>query len=261
MLGSSNPQRDREADVTNGEIAGENRVALISTRTISTAFTGLANGQDVWPGATAEYALPTAAESWEIVCASPLDTVGGIGAETVTLTILDTAYNPLATLVVNLNGGTVAIPGGIVNFRLNEARTGGINVTGGRRRNQGDITIQVAGGGAVRGIIPALCGTLRQAIYTVPAGRTLNVDNVEAQILSSGGGTPRGADFLLLFRAPNGSTTAPRPLGTTDGRPYPLEAKNKIRVAEKFDFIQQCIYTSNNNMTVGVSWEGVLVTN
>lgn len=261
MLGSSAPDRDRNADVTNGKIAGENRVALISTRTIATAFSGMASGQDVWPGSTAELVLPTAGESWEIFCASAADTVGGAGAETVTLTILDTSYAPLATLVVNLNGGTVAVPSGAVNFRLNDARTGAINATGGRRRNQGDITIRVAGGGAVRGIIPALCGTLRQAIYTVPAGRTLNIDNVEAQILSSGGGTPRGADFLLLFRASNGSTTAPRPLGTTDARPYPLMAQTKIRVAEKFDFIAQCIYTSNNNMTVGISWEGHLTTN
>jgi len=261
MLGSSTQQRDLETDTTTGKVSGTNRVALISARTIATAFSGLASGQDVWPGPTAEYALPTAGESWEIFCANAGDTVGGAGAETVILTILDTAYNPFATFSVNLNGGTVAVPGGAVNFRLNTAVIGGINATGGRRRNLGDITIRVAGGGAVRGIIPALSGTLQQAIYTVPAGRTLTVDNIEAQILTSGGGVTRGADFLLLFRNPNGTTTAPRMIGTTDVRPYVLEAKTKIRVAEKFDFIQQCIYTSNNTMKVGISWEGDLNTN
>jgi hypothetical protein len=261
MLGSSAQQRDLETDTTIGKIPGTGRVALISSRLIATAFSGLASGQDVWPGPTPEYALPTAGESWEIVCSNAGDTVGGAGAETVTLTILDTAYNPLATLVVNLNGGTVAVPGGAVNFRLNDARTGAINATGGRRRPLGDITIRQVGTGTVRGIIPALSGTLQQAVYTVPAGRTLTVDNIEAQLLSSGGGTTRGADFLLLFRAPNGSTTAPRMIGTTDARPYVLEAKTKIRVAEKFDFIQQCIYTSHNNIRVGISWEGDLNTN
>lgn len=261
MLGSSAPQRDRDSDISNGKIAGENRVALLSTRTIATAFTGLANGQDVWPGATVEYALPTTAETWEIVCSSAADTVGGAGAETVILSILDANYAQLATLVVSLNGGTVAVPGGAVNFRLNSAVIGGITPVGTRRRNQGTITIQVAGGGAVRGIIQPLTGTLRQAIYTVPAGRTLMVDNIEVQLLSSGGGTARGADFVLMFRNPNGTTTAPRPIATTDVRPFVLEAKTKIRVAEKFDFIIQCIYTSNNTITVGASWEGELLTN
>ena len=259
-------ERIVEADISRGVYSGAvTRVAQIGSRTIATAFSGIAAGQDIWPGTATEITLASAGESWEIVCTNANDTLGGTGAETVSFTPLDSAYNPLPPVTVTLNGGTTAVPNGAVNLRINAAACGAVNPSAGRRRNLGDIRIQVAGGGGaantIRGIIPAYVGNLRQACYTVAAGFTLEIPSLELQLLSSGGGTPRGADGLLLFRASNGNVTAPRPIGTTDGQPYALEARTMIRVNEKFDFIGQCIYTSNNNIQVGFSWEGWLYRN
>lgn len=255
-------ERDFASDVIRGTATGIARVAAISQRAINPAFSSLSAAQDVWPGPVAEMVLPTANESWEIVSSSALDTVGGAGAEAIAITALDSTRAELAVFVVNLNGTTpVTLPNGATYFRLNGAALSGINSVGTRRKNQGDITIRVAGVGAVRGIIPAFTAALAQAIYTVPTGKTLSIYSIECQLLGSGGGTPRGADFRLNFRNPNGVTTAPRAIGTTDTQPYALDAQTRIRVNAGFDFIIQCTYTSVNNVTVGVAWEAHLYNN
>lgn len=249
---------DYEADTILGLIPGSTRTAQIGERFIATAFSSPTAGQDIWGGATNELSLPSAGEDWEIVSDSANDTAAGTGAQTVSLTILDASYNQLATVTVSMSGTTpVSIPGGAVNFRLNAAVIGGA-ATSARRRNAGTITIRQVGTGTVRGIIPPGAGSLQQCIYTVPTGFNLVIYSIEVQILSSGGGTARGADFLLQFRNPNGATTAPRKFGTTDVQPYSLNAQTNIRVSSTFDFIIQCIYTSNNNMRVAAAWEGIL---
>lgn len=254
-------ERDFAADVSRGTVSGIIRVAAISQRTITTAFNSLSAPQDVWPGATSEVVLPTANESWQVRSTSALDAAGNTGAEAVSITALDSGYNELAVVTVNLNGTTpVAIPGGATYYRLNAAAISGINAVQTRRKNQGDIIIETAAA-VPRGIILAFTGSLAQAMYTVPINKTLEISSFEIQLLNSGGGTPRGADFRLNFRNPNGVTTAPRQIDTTDAQPYALDAKTRIRVASRFDFIPQCVYTSNNNITVGVAWEGMLYNN
>lgn len=255
-------ERDFASDVIRGTATGIARVAAISQRLINPAFSSLSAAQDVWPGPTAEMVLPTANESWEIVSSSAADTVGGAGAEAVLITPLDSNRTELTPFTQNLSGTTpITLPAGAAYFRLNGMVPIGINSVGTRRKNQGDITVRVAGGGAVRGIMPAFTGALAQAIYTVPAAKTLSIYSIECQLLGSGGGTPRGADFRLNFRNPNGSTSAPRAIGTTDTQPYALDAQTRIRVAAGFDFIIQCTYTSVNNITVGIAWEAHLYNN
>lgn len=258
-------ERDFSSDVSRGVYSSSlMRVALIGTRMVAAALPGnLATAQDVWPGAAAEYSFASAAEAWEVVSSSAADTVGGAGAETVILMALDSAWNMIDLFSVNLNGTTpVQLPGGARYFRFNGAGIGGITNATGRRRNQGDITIRVSGGGAVRGIIPALVGVTRQAIYTVPAGYTLELFTFGVQILSSsGGGMTRGADFLLTFRGQNGVTMSPLPIGCTDAQPVYINLQTRVRIGEKFDFIPQVVYTSTNNMTVNATWEGHLYKN
>lgn len=256
MLGSSNPQHDYSSDVILGRIPGVTRTVLSSTRTIATAFNSVVNGVDVWPGAANELTFATANESWEILSSSALDAAGNTGAEAISITALDFAKNSLAVFTVNLNGTTpVTLPGGATYGWLNGASTVGVNTAAQRRKQQGDITIRVAGGGAIRGIMPALTGGLGQAIYTAPLNATTLIRALECQIVSSGGGTARGADFILSFRNPNGNINQPRRIGTTDTQPYALDAHTNIRVPAGFTFIAQCVYTSNNAMTVAVNYE------
>lgn len=256
--------RDFSADVIlGGRISGVSRVAALGVRSIAVAFSSLSLPQDVWPGAAAIFPLPSSAVSLEVLSSSASDSVAGIGAQVVAFDTLDANYAQIAQFSVQLNGTTpVALPNGAAYLRINAARTGLVTPnTSARQKNIGDITIRDAGGGTIRAVIPASIGTLQQCIYTPPAGSTLVIQSLECAILSSAGGVSRGADFLLTFRGQDGSAPSPRRLGCTDIQPYRLDTSTDIRVAEKTDFIGSCIYTSSNNMTVGMSFEGHLYKN
>jgi len=260
-------ERDFTADVSRNIVSGVTRVNALCTRSIATAFSSLSAAQDIWAGVNNEMTFPTADESWEMVSSSANDTVGGSGSETVTFTILNFAYAEIAAFTVNLNGTTpVTLPNAAAYAWLNGATTGRITSAAQRAKNQGDITIRVTGSAGdntkVRGIIPAFTGNLSNAVYTVPIGKTLEIFSMEAKILSSGlTGTPRGADFRLNFRNPNGSVSAPKAITCTDMGPFTLRAETKIRVGQRFNFIPQCVGTSNNAMIVSMDWEGHLYTN
>lgn len=261
MDSSSPPVVDQAAQVLLGRVSGVTRVSLFSYRAIGAQLNSISAGKDIWGGVDDTMTFATANESWEIVSTSALDVVGSSGAEAVQITPLSFSYVQIPAFNVNLNGQTpVVLPSGAAYGWLNSAVTVGINNAAQRRRNQGDLIIRVAGSAGdntkVRGIIPAFQGGLTQAIYTAPVNATTLIRSLECQILSSaGGGNTRGADFLIMFRNPNGNITAPRRIGTTDVQPYPLDARTWIRVPSRTTFIVQCIYTSAANMTVSVSYE------
>lgn len=263
LHGSNGSVRDFSADVLLGRVNGVSRVAALGVRTIATAFASITSSQDVWPGAASVFPLPSTAVALEVLSSSALDTAAGAGAQQVTFDTLDANYIQIASFAVQLNGVTpVQLPNGAVYLRINGARTGLVTPnTAARQKNAGDITVRDTGGGTVRALIPASIGVLQQSVYTVPAGSTGLIQSIECQILSSAGGTARGADFLLNFRNSDGSASSPRRIGCTDTQPYRLEASTQIRLLEKVDFIGSCIYTSNNTMTVGFSYEAHIYKN
>lgn len=213
--------------------------------------------QDIWPGAAVQPLIGGTAVSLEVVSTSVNDTAAGSGMQAIVITGLDQNYNQIST-TVNLNGTTaVSLP--IQFLRINSAR--GTMVTpnaGVTQFSAGTVSIRDAGGGTVRGILPAGEGVLSQTLYTVPAGYTLVIHSIELQITTSAGGTLRGTDAVLIFRNTNGFATASRKISTTDTSPYALMADTYIPVLEKADFWMRCTYTSTNTMTVGGAWEATL---
>lgn len=129
--------------------------------------------EDVWdPGGVLVY--PTANESWELVSADVNDTAAGTGAQEVTIRYLDDTYAEQTAAVVATNGGTVST--GITDgFRLIDMR---VTAAGSSAENEGDLTLQVTGGGNTRGQINFSTvfafGENRNldAHYTVPLGKT-----------------------------------------------------------------------------------------
>lgn len=255
QLSSSGQISDLSTDIILGLVPGVSRIAALGLRTIATAIATPGAEAHVWSGTAATYPLITAAGALEVLSDSASDTVAGVGMQALAYGLLDANYAAVNG-TVSMNGLTpVALPSA---FRINSAVNAIVTPTTGTQLNVGTITIRDAGGGTVRAIILPGAGTLQQAIYTVPAGFNMVIHSVEVQILSSAGGTARGADFALIFRRTNGNAIKPRKLACTDVQPAVIEARTGILVPEKNDFLISCIYTSNNAMTVGASFEAHL---
>lgn len=230
---------------------------------VNIAGSGVATN-DIWTGGGA-YPWMAAATSLEVLSASANDSSAGTGARTITISGLDANYNEISA-VVTMNGvAPVAVP--IQFLRIN-----GITVTtnGTLRRNDGQITVRDAGGGTVRGLMPV--GTIadqtparaKQSQYTVPAGHTLLVFDIDLQINSSaggGGGTVKGADALFYFAgaSANSPITLPRAITCTDnGSSKNLDPKTPIPIQERTDFGLRASYTSAAGIMLSGSWEGYL---
>jgi len=236
--------------VTLGKQVAAGRVAALGRSTIAT--TGSVP-VDMWEGAAA-YPFMTAATSLELVSDNANDSAAGTGGRSVLVSGLNASFAQISETVIP--NGTTAVALTQQFYRINSLI---LTSAGSGKVNAGQIVIRDAGAGTTRAIMTAGIGISRQAVYTVPAGYTLLLENVEMQInSSSGGGLSRGADCVLYFGSPNGFYRLPRTISCTDLTPYVLRAKMTIPVAEKFDFMMRTTYTSANAMTVSGAFEGAL---
>lgn len=154
--------------------------------------------QDMW-GVGNTFIYPTAGEQWEVFSSSVNDTAAGTGARQIRLVYLDDAFIE-QTEDITLNGTTpvstiatdifrpIVQSGGIFN-RVISAGT--------LLKNDGEITIRVAGGGDPRGSISAGFNRALDSFYTVPLGK-------EAYLVSVDGGVEKGSDAILTFKATTG---------------------------------------------------------
>lgn len=153
---------DLNVEIARGKIPdyGNFFIAATSTTVSNAGFT------DVWdPGGV--FVRPVAAESYEIVSANANDTAAGTGAQSVLVISLDAAGNEQFQVVAT-NGGTVAVPGTHLYPRLMLIGDAGAGTT-----NAGNITLQVAGGGAIRGLMVADEGASNSSHFQVPAGKII----------------------------------------------------------------------------------------
>jgi hypothetical protein len=152
---------DFDVEVASGNIDNyENITLIMNSRNIGTTYS------DLWD-VGGLMTRPTTGETYEVVSANANDTSAGTGARTLLLITLDANDNEQTT-VVTLNGGTASISGTHTYPRYAQVITAGSNET-----NVGDITIQVAGGGAARLKIIADEGATNNSHFKVPAGKTV----------------------------------------------------------------------------------------
>lgn len=199
--------------------------------------------------------LPTNAVTMlEVVSTNANDTANGSGMQQVSWTTLDINYN-VVVQTVTLNGLTpVPLPFGCI--RIN----GGRGITP-RKVNAGDIILRDVTGGTVRGFIQTGFGTTRQAPYTVPAGRTLAVNQILIAVDSPSGAIGKFASVVTYFSGPTSPTVYPLPIGNTNGQPYNHEPDPPIMLSEKMDFSLIATTASDNNTILTASWNGILRTN
>lgn len=119
------------------------------------------------------YAFPTAGIQMRVLSASANDTAAGTGVRQVKITYLDTSWNE-QTETITMNGVTPVNTVATNIFRVNDIRavTVGTGLVA-----AGNIQLQNTAGTVIYAKITANGNVCRQAIYTVPLGKTLYIDN------------------------------------------------------------------------------------
>ncbi len=249
---------------------------LIATGFYSTAITSLVrrvtalgNNPDVDQGTVPEtiwpegglYPWKTSAGALEVVSTSADDLPAGAGIGAISLTLLDGNYNE-TVMPITLNGTTaVAISGTWLRINGGLITTKGSGAASVGAVNAGDIIIRDSGAGTTRAIIPATKGILRQAVYTVPAGYSLQIIS---QYIAFNRGTGGGATRYLTVTGyiQNSSGVTRRPLDLScNGEAYRHDGIPGITLPEKTDFAMEIISVSADNSDITGAFLGVLVKN
>jgi hypothetical protein len=251
-MSCNNVNRELEfyLDVATGNIAGVSNISKFGYN----PSIGTTTFESIWEGSNA-YPWQTVADQLEVLSSSANDTSAGTGARTVELQGLDSSWNLLSE-TVTMNGTTAVTTTGSF-LRIFRARvvTAGSNLI-----NAGDITIRDQDTSTTRAIITnspgKSMGQTLMAIYTVPAGKTAYVININ---FSSGKDLEQ--EYRLMARDNAVTDAAWNVREFVSGRggfsDFPKEAINKY--TEKTDLDLQAI--SSAISSVGGGFELILIDN
>jgi hypothetical protein len=150
------------------------------------------SSEDIWLGSSV-YVFPTVAQQMSIVSNSANDSAAGTGARTVTVFYLDQLYAE-QTEIVTMNGTAAVLTVATNIFRVNEFMSKTVGSAG---STVGQITISSVGGSPIfRYVFPGF-NRSRGSHYTVPAGKTLFVNQWTVGV----GGLNASNFARLIFRS------------------------------------------------------------
>jgi len=195
--------------------------------------------EEMWsPGAVR--VLPTSAGALSVVSSSTADdsAAGGTGAWTITVEGLDSDYEEISETIVL--DGQVAVPSvGTDWFRVNRA----YNTTAGTGEiNAGNISISI--GGALQAYIEALEGQTQQTHYTVPANKTVIVDNFTMGVGRMSGNVDLHVKSLIKLYGDNSAWRAISEIWLFNGETYSNNAGATL-IPQKTEIKQQIIGNVN----------------
>ena len=180
--------RDYWADIVDGLVPGEELVSVNARNPQLIAGTaGLVTDM----GGIDDFA--TAGETWEMVVSNAADTAAGTGAQEVTLYYMDDVYER-QTLVIATSGVGTTVLAPTDMFRFFELET---SAAGSGSENAGDITIQVSGGGTVRGLMTATFNRSFHGAYTIPVG-------FSGKLITSFLSVKKGKDVTMAIQTTRG---------------------------------------------------------
>jgi len=237
--------------VQRGLVEGVERIAIVGHNTDMDLGT---IPEDIWEGGGL-YPFQSVPQSLEILSDSVADAAAGTGMRTVRVVGLDGGYQEIQE-VVTLDGTTpVALTQQY--FRINQL----VGVTAGSgAANAGIITLQVAGGGAVQAVMDAGDGLAHQAIYTVPAGKTLNFITRESAILRQP--NIETMEIHIKIRGPGGPWISRNIFGLVNAGTSALVKELPFLAVPQFsDFRATCMNVSANNTQAMVTFECFLSDN
>ena len=148
--------------VSQGEVEGYSNVSKFGYN----SAVGSAAFEVIWETG-GQYPYQSTAVAVDVVSDDVADDVAGTGARTLKIQGLDGDYN-LAEETINMDG-TTTVTTTQTFLRVFRAS---VETAGTSKTNEGDITIEYAGGSDVAATITAENGQTLMAIYTIPAGKT-----------------------------------------------------------------------------------------
>src|SRR3990167_68294 len=252
------PIRDYHFDVARGKIGGHSTLVVLGRHPdVDTATAP----QVVWTGGLAsnpDSVFLATPRPLQVRSTSALDTAGGTGAQSVSVTVLDANYDRFV-LTVALNG-TTPVPLGTF-FRVNQVRALRPDTPTVRGSNAGEIIVETANAPLVRlsHMAPG-AGRAQQAIFTVPRGFSAYLTNYRPSMSRTMEGAS-GALFEVRTWTPGGTWT----VRNIASRHYHgvNDAAEALRippaVLEKTDFVVMCTMVTNNNTLVSANCQFVLI--
>lgn len=199
------------------------------------------------------YPWPTAAFTAYVVSDAAADTSAGTGARTVTVQGLDENY-VFQSVDVSLNG-TTEVQVGDANGWLRVFRAF-VLTAGSAGTAAGTIHVQTTGGGTVYANLSNGNQT-QMAVYTVPAGKTLFLDDINFTASISLANNYAQVSFSVREF---GGVFRDRFINVLQSSNLISKFEYPLQFPEKTDM--ECrAFTSNTNNLIGASFQGVLVDN
>jgi hypothetical protein len=198
------------------------------------------------PATQTEYVWLTSAEILQVASSDADDTAAGTGARTIQITGLLAGYIE-DTETITLNG-TTNVPTTKSFLRVNDVE---VLTAGSSGKNEGNITVSNNADTNILSYMVAGENIAEQLIYTVPAGKSFSIVNMEG----SGAGT-KNVHIHIYTRAENGLFIS-KNHRTVNDSPYFM---SHDLLAEKTDFM--CVVHSDTNGGVAdITVKGALITN
>lgn len=209
--------------------------------------------EEMWsPGAIR--VLPTSAGALSVVSSSIADdsAAGGTGAWTIRVEGLDSNYEDIAETIV-LDGQVAVASVSTDWFRVNRA----YNVTAGTGEiNAGNISISI--GGALQAYIKDIEGQTQQTQYTVPADKTILVNNFTMGVGRMPGNVDLHVKSLIKLYGDNTAWRAISEIWLYNGQTY-ANADAVTLLPEKTEVRQQIV--GNVSTQAFAVWGGYLIDN
>lgn len=206
------------------------------------------------------YSYPASAATFYVSSSSATDSNGGTGANSVFLQGLDANYNEV-TETVNLNGQTqVQTANSYIRiYRAYVVLAGSGGVAAG--------TIYVGTSGATGGVpngtiyasIAPAHGQTEMAIYTVPAGHTLYLDDINFTSAVSLANSYIRARFMTRLFGSNVFREQTRIV--LQSNTYIFKFEYPLAFPEKTDIEARAQAVGSNNNEISATWQGVLIKN
>jgi ribosomal protein S9 len=208
-----------------------------------------ANRENIWD-VGGLYIAPAAGEQLEILSADANDTIAGTGAQKVLLEYLDDDF-VTQTEMIELNGVTPVV---LTASDVRRYQFMAVVQAGTSRKNEGEITLQVSGGGTIRGVILEEANGSLTGIYTVP-------DNTDGYFMYGYATVGKNKDADVAIFVTNGDNdllVEQLPINIYQSA-FALASTAPLGPFPPRTMIYPTVETENNNTEISIFYQVMLV--